>query len=97
MYHYQKTVLNAYVEVANQLVAIENLQQVNLLKTQQNVLLKKSVETSGELYKTARATYLEVLLAQQNALQSNIELIGVIKQQRLSAINIYKALGGGWK
>ena len=97
MYHYQKTVLNAYVEVANQLLAIENLQQVNLLKTQQNVLLKKSVETSGELYKTARATYLEVLLAQQNALQSNIELIGVIKQQRLSAINIYKALGGGWK
>ncbi|MFI3217426.1 MAG: TolC family protein [Methylococcales bacterium] len=97
MYHYQKTVLNAYVEVANQLVAIENLQQVNLLKTQQNALLKKSVETSGELYRTARATYLEVLLAQQNALQSNIELIGVIKQQRLSAINIYKALGGGWK
>ena len=97
MYHYQKTVLNAYVEVANQLVAIENLQQVNLLKTQQNALLKKSVGTSGELYRTARATYLEVLLAQQNALQSNIELIGVIKQQRLSAINIYKALGGGWK
>ena len=28
---------------------------------------------------------------------SNIELIGVIKQQRLSAISIYKALGGGWK
>ena len=97
MYHYQKTVLNAYVEVANQLVAIENLQQVNLLKTQQNALLKKSVGTSGELYRTARATYLEVLLAQQNALKSNIELISVIKQQRLSAINIYKALGGGWK
>ncbi len=97
MYHYQKTVLNAYVEVANQLVAIENLQEINLLKTQQNALLKKSVGTSGELYRTARATYLEVLLAQQNALQSNIELIGVIKQQRLSAINIYKALGGGWK
>lgn len=97
MYHYQKTVLNAYVEVANQLVAIQNLQEINLLKTQQNALLKKSVGTSGELYRTARATYLEVLLAQQNALKSNIELISVIKQQRLSAINIYKALGGGWK
>ena len=97
MYHYQKTVLNAYVEVANQLVAIQNLQEINLLKTQQNALLKESVETSRELYKTARATYLEVLLAQQNALKSNIELIGVIKQQRLSAISIYKALGGGWK
>lgn len=97
MYNYQKTVLNAYVEVANQLFSIKNLQQVNALKTQQNEVLKKSVETSSELYKTARASYLEVLLAQQNALQSNLELINVIKQQRLSTINIYKALGGGWK
>lgn len=97
MYNYQKTVLNAYIEVANQLFAIKNLQQVNELKTQQNIVLKKSVETSSELYKTARASYLEVLLAQQNALQSNLELIDVIKQQHLSTINIYKALGGGWK
>jgi len=97
MYSYQKTVLNAYVEVANQLFAIKNLQQVNVLKTQQNAVLKKSVETSSELYKTARASYLEVLLAQQNALQSNLELIDVIKQQRLATIHIYKALGGGWK
>jgi NodT family efflux transporter outer membrane factor (OMF) lipoprotein len=97
MYNYQKTVLNAYVEVANQLFAIKNLQQVNVLKTQQYEVLNKSVETSSELYKTARASYLEVLLAQQNALQSNLELIDVIKQQRLATINIYKALGGGWK
>ncbi|MEN9597655.1 MAG: hypothetical protein RL236_2089 [Pseudomonadota bacterium] len=97
MYNYQKTVLNAYVEVANQLFAIKNLQQVNVLKTQQNGVLKQSVETSSELYKTARASYLEVLLAQQNALQSNLELIDVIKQQRLATISIYKALGGGWK
>ena len=97
MYHYQKTVLNAYVEVANQLLTIHNLQQINVLKNQQNAVLKHSVETASELYKTARASYLEVLLAQQNALQSNLELIDVIKQQRLSAINVYKALGGGWK
>lgn len=97
MYNYQKTVLNAYVEVANQLFAIKNLQQVNVLKTQQNGVLKQSVETSSELYKTARTSYLEVLLAQQNALQSNLELIDVIKQQRLATISIYKALGGGWK
>jgi NodT family efflux transporter outer membrane factor (OMF) lipoprotein len=97
MYNYQKTVLNAYVEVANQLSTITSLQQINALKTQQNEVLKKSVETSNELYKTARASYLEILIAQQSALKSNIELINVIKQQRLSIINIYKALGGGWR
>lgn len=97
MYNYQKTVLNAYVEVANQLANIQNLQQINTLKKQQSEVLKQSVATANELYKYARASYLEVLIAQQGALQSNLELINVTKQQRLSTINIYKALGGGWR
>ena len=97
MYNYQKTVLNAYVEVANQLSNIQNLQQINALKKQQSEVLKQSVATANELYKYARASYLEVLIAQQSALQSNLELINVTKQQRLSTINIYKALGGGWR
>jgi len=97
MHNYQKTILNGYVEVVNQLSMIENLQKIHSAKERQSVVLKKSVETSKELYKTARATYLEVLIAQQSALQANLELIDVIKQQRLAAVNIYKALGGGWR
>jgi outer membrane protein TolC len=97
MYNYQKTVLNAYVEVANQLSAVQNLQQINILKTQQSQVLEQSVATANELYKYARATYLEVLIAQERALQSNLELINVTKQQQLSIIMIYKALGGGWR
>jgi len=97
MYRYQKTILNAYVEVANQLSSIKSLQQINTLKKQQSEALKQSVESANELYKAARASYLEVLIAQQSALQSNLELINVTKRQRMATINIYKALGGGWK
>ncbi len=97
MYNYQKTVLNAYVEVANQLSNIRNLQHINAFKKQQAEVLKQSVLTANELYKYARASYLEVLIAQQSALQSDLELIQVTKQQRLSTIHIYKALGGGWR
>ncbi len=97
MYKYQETILTAYVEVANELANIQNLQQSNALKKQQSDVLKQAVETSKELYKYARATYLEVLIAQQSALQSNLELIDVMKQQRIATINIYKALGGGWQ
>lgn len=97
MYNYQKTILNVYVEVANQLSNIQNLQKINSLKKEQSEVLKESVETSKELYKTARASYLEVLIAQQGALQANLELINVIKLQRISTITIYKALGGGWR
>lgn len=97
MYNYQKTILNAYVEVANQLATIQNLQQINTLKTQQSEVLTASAATANELYKYARASYLEVLIAQQSALQARLELINVTKLQRLASINIYKALGGGWR
>lgn len=97
MYRYQKTILNAYVEVANRLSSIKTMQQVGVLKKQQSEALRQSVESANELYKAARASYLEVLIAQQSALQSNLELINVTKRQRTAAIAIYKALGGGWK
>jgi len=97
MYRYQKTILNAYVEVANQLSSVKSLQQISRLKQQQSEALKQSVESANELYKAARANYLEVLIAQQSALKSNLELINVTKRQRMATITIYKALGGGWK
>lgn len=97
MYNYQKTILNAFVEVSNELSNIKNLEHTNTLKKEQSDVLKLSVDTANELYKSARATYLEVLIAQQSALQTNLELINVIKNQRISMVNVYKALGGGWK
>ena len=98
IYNYQNTILNAYVEVANQFANIQNLQQIHSLKKQQSDLLKNSVDTSDEMYKSARATYLEVLIAQQGALQANLELINVTKQKRLATVYLYKALGGGgWR
>lgn len=97
IYHYQKAILNAYVEVANELSNIKNLENTNTLKREQSEVLKLSVDTANELYKSARASYLEVLIAQQSALQANLELINVIKSQKVSMVNIYKALGGGWK
>ena len=97
MYNYQKTILNAYVEVANELSNIHNLRKINALKKQQNKVLRQSVETSHLLYRYGRASYLEVLIAQRNALQSNLELINFAKQLRIAVVKIYKALGGGWK
>lgn len=97
MYNYQKVILNGYTEVANELSNIQNLQQINSLKKQQNEVLINSVETSTELYNSAKANYLEVLLAQQNSLQTQLELVNTNKRLRISFVNIYKTLGGGWQ
>lgn len=97
MYEYQKSILNGYTEVVNELSRINALREISNLKTQQSQVLEESVETSNELYTSAKATYLEVLIAQQNAIQAKLDMVESHKRQLMSSVNIYKALGGGWK
>ena len=97
VYHYEQTILNAYVEVANQLARINNLSKSYDLKSQQVQALSESVAISNNLFRSARADYMEVLLTQRDALESKFELIETKKQQMNASVNIYRALGGGWK
>ncbi|MNL22135.1 Outer membrane protein OprM precursor [compost metagenome] len=88
--------VNAYIEVANQLSKIKNTAQSYDLKSKQVQALNESIKISNDLFSSARADYMEVLLTQKDALESKFELIET-KQQQLSAfVTIYKALGGGW-
>jgi multidrug efflux system outer membrane protein len=96
VYNYERTVLKAYIEVANQLSNINNLNQAYDLKTQEVKALTESVDISGKLFRSARADYMEVLLTQRDALGAKFELIETKKQQMNAMVNIYRALGGGW-
>lgn len=96
VYNYERTVLNAYVEVANQLARITNLEQSYSLKDQQVKALTQSIDISNDLFRSARADYMEVLLTQRDALESKFELVETRKQQMNAVVNIYQALGGGW-
>jgi len=96
VYNYERTILNAYVEVANQLAKIGNLAKSYDLKAKQVQALTQSIEISNDLFKSARADYMEVLLTQRDALESKFELIETKMQQLNAVVNIYQALGGGW-
>ncbi len=97
LFNYQKSIVTAYVEVYNEMLRIKNLQQVFELKATEVDVLTQSIRTSSLLFRTGRANYLEVLFTQQNALQAKLQLIETKKNQFLSAVNMYKALGGGWR
>ncbi|MDJ1481090.1 efflux transporter outer membrane subunit [Cytophagaceae bacterium YF14B1] len=97
MYVYQQAILNGYTEVVNELSNINNLKEILIFKQQQADALLQSVETSTELYKSGRASYLDVLIAQQNSLQAQLDVIATNKRQRIASVNVYRALGGGWK
>ncbi|MFT7442161.1 MAG: multidrug efflux system outer membrane protein, partial [Maribacter sp.] len=97
IYEYEKTILNAFIEVENQLSNSSNLQKSYDLKQKQVQALKESIDLSILLFKSARAEYTEVLLIQREALDSKIEMVETKRDQFIANVAIYKSLGGGWK
>lgn len=97
MYEYEQTVLTAYIEVINQLSKIDNLANSYSLKSQQVDALTESVVISNNLFRSARADYMEVLLTQRDAIETKFELVETKMKQLHAKVNIYRALGGGWE
>ncbi|WP_166922042.1 TolC family protein [Flavobacterium poyangense] len=97
LYNYDRTVLNAYIEVSNELSKISNLEKSYDLKSKQVAALNTSIDVSNDLFKSARVDYFEVLMTQRDALESKLELIETKKDQLNAAVHVYKDLGGGWK
>lgn len=97
MYNYERTILNAYLEVSTSLSNIGNLERNYDLKTKQVDALNKSIEASNDLFRSARADYFEVLMTQRDALEAKLELIETKKDQLSAVTRIYRNVGGGWK
>ena len=97
MYDYQRTILNAYMEVSTQLSNISNLEKSYELKSREVAALTKSIDISNALFKSARADYFEVLMTQRDALSAKLELIETKKKELNAVTDIYHNLGGGWK
>jgi outer membrane protein, multidrug efflux system len=97
VYNYERSILNAHVEVVNQLSKVDNFTKSYETKAKEVAILTQSIDISNSLFRSARADYLEVLLTQREALESKIELIEIKLKQLDATVNIYKALGGGWK
>jgi multidrug efflux system outer membrane protein len=94
---YERTLLTAYTEVANQLITIDKLQQRYALQAEQVAALKQAIEVSNLLYRSARADYQEVLLTRRDAIEAEMELVETRGQQMKAQVALYQALGGGWR
>jgi NodT family efflux transporter outer membrane factor (OMF) lipoprotein len=95
LYNYQRTILNAFIEVVNNLAKAENYHESVEIKRQQLSSLETSVDVATKLFQSDRAEYADVLFSQRDLLEVETVLIET-KQQELSAIvNAYQALGGG--
>ena len=96
VYNYERSILNAHIEVVNQLSRIGNFAKSYETKSKEVEILTQSITISNNLFYSARADYMEVLLTQREALESRMQQIEIKMKQLNAKVNIYKALGGGW-
>lgn len=98
-YNFKKALLSASKEVSDALYSYKSEQERYEIRKMEVRALSDAVSYSEELLNNgyANTTYLEVLTARGNALSSEINLIDSKFKQLNSIVELYKALGGGWK
>jgi outer membrane protein TolC len=97
VFSYERTLLQAFIDVANQLAIIENLQKSYELQSRQVEALARSSEVCAILFQSARADYMEVLLTRRDSLEGEMALIETKKRHFQAIVKTYQALGGGWQ
>ena len=95
--NYRNTILTAFKEVSNALADY----QKNREQRSQQELLFKALQESDRLatirYKGGLDSYLQVLDAQRNEFSGALTLAQLRKNELLSIVELYRALGGGWQ
>lgn len=94
---FEQALVNASKEVSDALANYDNETRKITIREKQVDALEKAAGYSDELLTYGMVNYLEVLTAKDNALNSRLNLIDNKYQQYLAIINLYKALGGGWR
>lgn len=76
---------------------IKNLQQSFDTKQKEVLILDESIDISNSLFQFAKADYIEVLLTQEAKLDAQTELVNTKLNLIGSKVDLYRALGGGWR
>jgi outer membrane protein, multidrug efflux system len=94
---YQQTIMNAFQEVSNSLVAYQKGRE---FREQQELLTAAANDAdrlSKILYQHGGASYLQVLISENTDLSAQLNLAQAQLNERLALVQLYNALGGGWQ
>ncbi|WKB80498.1 TolC family protein [Cellulophaga lytica] len=94
---FKKTLLTAGSEVSNALYTYNAETEKYEYRLKQVEALRRAEQNSEELLKNGYANYLDLLTARESALNAELSIIDSKLQQLTSIVNLYEALGGGWK
>jgi len=95
--NYSKSIQNAFREVSDALIGYRKTADQ---RAQQELLVKALRETdrlSNLRYQGGLDSYLQVLDAERNLFQGELLLAQLGREELLSVVQLYRALGGGWQ
>jgi NodT family efflux transporter outer membrane factor (OMF) lipoprotein len=93
---YRGTVLNAFREVQDSLTALTVFIDAQESQQQSMDAARRALDISTNRYRGGLVSYLDVVTAQQNLLNSEQLLVSIQGQRLISSVLLVKALGGGW-
>lgn len=96
IYQYEKTVLNAFREVDDALIAISTSKRELVERNNQVKAAVNARELSAQRYDKGVTSYLEVLETQRAAFDAELQYSNVLRGLFTSYVDLYNALGGGW-
>lgn len=93
--NYRQTVLQALRNVADVLRALDNDAQALQAQSSADSSAQRSLELTQQQYRLGAASYLQLLIAQQQAQQTRISLTAAQAQRLADTAALYQAMGGG--
>ena len=89
--------LNAFQQVEDDLSRMRYYKEQMVDRENVAKANQKALNLALNRYKQGAVSYLEVTIAQTNALQSDRMLVTLQSQMLLSSLGLVRALGGGWE
>ena len=95
--NFKKLLLSAGKEVSDAMHNFEAQNDFISLKTKEMEAYQKATDYSKELFNSGLANYLEVITAEVNRLNAELNVANAQFAKMQYGIVLYKALGGGWR
>jgi NodT family efflux transporter outer membrane factor (OMF) lipoprotein len=93
---YRQTVLTAFEEVEDDLASLRYLAEEASQQQEAVTAAQQALSLETDRYKAGTDSYLNVITTQAIALNDQQTAISILERRMNAAVNLVKALGGGW-
>lgn len=94
---FKQTVLQGYAQVSDALIMNQKLDEQFRAAENRQLALQEGIGSANVLFRTGMVNYLEIITAENSYLQTRLNVAQLSREKAGAIIELYRALGGGWK